>query len=563
MKQVLPWCFLCSFLFNYSSLSSQNLCIPIGSKSESIIDRWLIQSYGASIPASIKAFNRKDAMGLALELDSLQTNKSSITQSDIQYIIDENSEFYPDDHKTGTQPTVIKPLLKYFYTSPANFYELKKPAFYLKINPILSLSYGKESGNTNNQFENSRGFELRGSIDNTVYIYTQLIETQASYPIYLTDRINRFKAVMGNGFYKAYASKVFHIDQGYDFNNANAYIGFNISSHIGLQFGYGKNFIGDGIRSLLLSDNSNNYLYLKLNTHIWKINYQNIFGELQADGANSFPGDELLIKKYFAAHYLNYKFHKNWSIGLFETVVFSRKDHFDFQYLNPVILYRTVEGAIGSPDNILAGINLDGNLFRTIKVYGQVMLDEFVFKELITNNRDWWANKYGLQAGIKYINAFGIQDLDLQAELNLVRPYTYSHSDSTSNYSHYNQPLAHPLGANFIELIGHITYRPTANLKFQAWIHHYDQGLNEPGLNWGEDILESNINRVKDYGNELLQGKRIKVNRMTLQAQWSFWHNMNLFGEYTYRRESSDVINTSSLVRAGVRVNFVERMLLY
>ncbi len=563
MKQLLHLALLSIILILTGPLPGQNLSLPIGSRSESIIDRWLIQSYGNNIHAAVKAFNRKDALALAIEVDSLQVDKSIVSKDDIQYILNENDEFYPSQYKTGTLPRQTRPLLKYLYKSPANLFELTKPNFYFKANPILSVSYGKESGNSNNQFENSRGVELRAGIDNKVYIYTQLIETQISYPSYLTDRINRFSAVMGNGFYKSYSSKIFHIDQGYDFNNSNAYIGFNVTSHIGLQFGYGKNFIGDGIRSLLLSDNANNYLYLKLNTRFWKINYQNIFGELQADGANSIPGDELLIKKYFAAHYLSYKFHKNWTAGLFETVVFSRKDHFDFQYLNPVILYRTVEGAIGSPDNILAGINLEGNLFKTVQFYAQIMLDEFVFKELITDNRGWWANKYGIQAGIKYINAFGIQDLDAQAELNLVRPYTYSHSDSISNYSHYNQPLAHPLGANFIELIGHVTYRPKACLKLQLWIHHYDQGLNEPGLNWGEDILESNSLRVKDYGNDLLQGKRIKVNRITLQTEWSFWHNMNLFGEYTYRRASSDVINTSSLFRAGVRVNFVERMLLY
>ena len=76
------------------------------------------------------------------------------------------------------------------------------------------------------------------------------------------------------------------------------------------------------------------------------------------------------------------------------------------------------------------------------------MLDEFTAKEMFANN-GYWANKYGIQLGGKYFDAFGVRNLDLQAELNMVRPYTYSHYDSTSNYTHYNQPLAHPLGADF------------------------------------------------------------------------------------------------------------------
>ena len=55
--------------------------------------------------------------------------------------------------------------------------------------------------------------------------------------------------------------------------------------------------------------------------------------------------------------------------------------------------------------------------------------------------------------GIKYINAFNLRNFDLQLETNIVRPYTYQHNDSIDNYSHYNQPLAHPLGANFAEVI--------------------------------------------------------------------------------------------------------------
>ena len=541
---------------------TQNLTLPIGSKSSLLFDRWLIQYPDNNYHSAIQPYQRKDVLQMAMYIDSSVQNKSETTLKDLQYVIDENSEFYDDT--LGIYPqTSSKPLLKYLYRTPPNFYEVIKDPFYIKINPILSLSYGKESGNDNNLFENSRGVELRAGIDKKVYVYTRLIESQVSYPVYLTERVERFKAVMGNGFYKAYSSKIFKVDQGYDFNNSMAYIGFDISRHIGLQFGYGKNFIGEGIRSMFLSDNSNNYLYLKLNTRFWKLHFQNIFGELNAGTANSDQGDVLVPKKYFAAHYLDYKIHRNWSIGLFETVVFSRKDYFDFQYFNPVILYRTVEGMIGSPDNILAGVSFKGNLFNTVRLYGQVMLDEFLFKELFIERRGWWANKFGIQGGIKYINAFKIQNLDIQGELNLVRPYTYSHSDSVANYSHYNQPLAHPLGANFIEAIGHITYRPSYSLQFQLWIHKYTQGLNVAGSNWGEDILAANALRIKDYGNELLQGRRIDVTRITAQAEWMFWHNMNLFAEFTIRNEETEVVRKSTIIRMGVRINFDERILLF
>ena len=138
---------------------------------------------------------------------------------------------------------------------------------------------------------------------------------------------------------------------------------------MGIQFGHGQNFIGNGMRSLLLSDFSTNYFYLKLNTHVWKFNYQNIFAELVA-GARNRSRDNLLPKKYTATHHLSYNITKNLNVGIFETVVFSRNNQFEFQYLNPIILYRSIEQQIGSPDNVLLGIDGRWDFLNQFSLYG-------------------------------------------------------------------------------------------------------------------------------------------------------------------------------------------------
>jgi hypothetical protein len=46
-------------------------------------------------------------------------------------------------------------------------------------------------------------------------------------------------------------------------------------------------------------------------------------------------------------------------------------------------------------------------------------------------------NKYGYQLGVKYYNAFHIDNLLLQLEYNHVRPYMYS--VPITNYGHNNQ----------------------------------------------------------------------------------------------------------------------------
>lgn len=532
---------------------AQNLNLPADTRAAEIMDRMLILHPDKNVHTAVRPYLRKDLAEVTAEAVRSQS-LSKRDSADIRYAIIENEEFYNCD-TCFTTPLNQKPLLKYLYRTPADFLKFSSQHFYLKLNPVFGMTFGRENDKTGNVFENHRGIEIRGGIDHKVYFYSRILETQQGFENFITDRIHRFRAVPGNGFYKFYNSKIFNVTDGFDFNNATAYIGFNITKHIGAQFGYGNNFTGNGIRSLFLSDYSNNYLFLKLNTRIGRFHYQNIFGELQAGGARDDAGDELIPKKYFAAHYLSYAISKTWQAGIFESVVFSRKDHFDFQYLNPVILYRSVEAALGSPDNVLIGFNVSGNLFRRVQLYGQLLLDEFLFKELISNNRGWWANKYALQGGVKYINAFGIDHLDMQAEANLVMPYTYTHSDSTASFSHYNQPLAHPLGANLVEGIFRVSYRILPQLKAECWIQHYKQGLDAKDKNWGENILTTNTSRVQDYNNRILQGERSEVTRVTARLNWEFYHNMNTFAEYTYRRQEAQEKQTMNYLGAGFRIN--------
>ena len=140
-----------------------------------------------------------------------------------------------------------------------------------------------------------------------------------------------------------------------------------------------------------------------------------------------------------------------------------------------MIFYRSIEQQNGSFDNSVAGLNFKANVKKQFQVYGQFLLDEFNLTE-IRKGSGWWANKFGLQLGAQYVDAFGLKNLDLRLESNRVRPFTYSHRDSVANYTHYNQPLAHPLGANFQEWIGIARYQPTGKLMLQGKILYYNQG---------------------------------------------------------------------------------------
>jgi hypothetical protein len=162
--------------------------------------------------------------------------------------------------------------------------------------------------------------------------------------------------------------------------------------------------------------------------------------------------------------------------------------------------------------------------------------DEFYLKEILAH-KGWWANKQGWQFGAKYINAFKIKGLTLQAEYNEVRPYTYSHGSVQQNYSNYGQPLAHPLGANFREYLGFASYRANRwMLSFQGmWT---TVGKDTMGSNLGQNIFLSYTTRPYEYGHHTTQGNKTQLLQSDIKFTYYAIPQLNLRLELGYIQRS-------------------------
>ena len=448
-----------------------------------------------------------------------------------------------------------RPWGKTFYQTPGTLYEAHVKDFDLAINPVLYFQGSKEKDNDETLFLNTRGVRVRGRIANKIGFDSYITDNQERDPLYVQEWVNKYKAVPGKGYYKSFKTT------GYDYFDATGYFTFGVTKYIDVQFGYDKNFIGNGYRSLFLSDFSNNVLFLKLNTRIWKFNYQNLFMELNATEPRG--PDRLLKKKYAAMHHLDINIGKSLNIGLFEGIIFGRPDHFEFGYLNPIIFYRSIEQQNGSFDNALVGLDVKANVAHALQFYGQLLVDEFVLSEVKENNGSW-VNKWGVQLGAKYIDAFGIKNLDLQVESNHVRPFTYSHSDSIANYTHYNQPLAHPLGASFQEFIGIARYQPAPKWYLEGKLFFWKQGTDTSNtVSYGSNIFLPYTFRNRETGfqtgEDLYPGKTF-----TASFLLSFELKQNLFIDLSALYRKYDVAATSTLTKTtvislGVRLNAARR----
>ena len=567
MKNVLSIFLLCAIPF---CVLAQTTYLPQDSREHVILERMEIKLQKDSILnfSKLKPYSRKQFIP-ALEQVGMRSGSlssgdsvsmhhaggplqlSKVDNANIDRALMLSSEW------TNIKYISKKPIWKHFYQSPGNLYEVHAKDFFLAVNPVIQYYVGKEQDNDQHIFLNTRGVALRGRIANKIGFAAYITDNQERDPFYVQQMVSARKAVPGAGFYKDFKQT------GYDYFDARGYVTFNAAKYIDIQFGYDKNFMGSGQRSLFLSDFSAPYLFLKLNTRIWKFNYQNLFVELNA--AQRLNADQLFPKKYAAMHHLDLAVTKWLNLGLFEAVVFGRENHFEFGYLNPVIFYRSIEQQAGSFDNSVAGLDFKANVAKQFQFYGHFLLDEFNLTEL-RKGSGWWANKWGFQLGAKYIDAFGVDNLDLQVESNRVRPFTYSHRDSVASYTHYNQPLAHPLGANFQEWIGIARYQPGPKWMLLAKAFYYMQGRDTTGslTSSGSNIFLPNIPpyRQRDFGYDLGGGVRNKTALASLLLSYEWRPNLFFEINTVYRKQAATTLDpsrSSVIVYAGVRWNMHRR----
>ncbi len=377
--------------------------------------------------------------------------------------------------------------------------------FRLNIDPLFNFQFGVDRADTTGEklYTNTRGFMVRGGIGNKFAFETSFYENQSTFPRYLDSYIatttklfpqpantnENYAVIPGQGRSKPFKKN------GYDYAMASGYVSYTPNKYFNFQIGNGKNFIGDGYRSLLLSDNAFNYPYARITTTYKNIQYTNLYTSFMnlTDGGVTTPAhvERLFQKKVGSFQLLSMNFFKRLQLGLFQGMIWEAADstnrqHVNFNTFDPVIGVNTLNYGLHNTNNIVLGATIKIKFTNSISIFGQGMLDDVNIK----NDRGDKVNKYGYQIGIKYFDLFTIKNLHLQLEYNNVRPYSYSSTNPEQSYTHYNQSLAHPLGANFYEAIGFVNYRFN-NFFVELKGNYAVKGADSLNFNFGSNVFKS------------------------------------------------------------------------
>jgi hypothetical protein len=175
-----------------------------------------------------------------------------------------------------------------------NLIILSKPDYGFTIDPLFDFEYGYDFQNNHRSWLNTRGILIEGYIGKTISFSSSFYENQALPPLWIRDYTMKRHVMPGQGGVKGFGN------EGFDFASSSGYVNWAPSKFFNFRLGHGKNFLGDGYRSMILSDFSSSYPYFMLTATYWKIKYISLTSQFShpdvTDHTNS-DGSSVFAKK--------------------------------------------------------------------------------------------------------------------------------------------------------------------------------------------------------------------------------------------------------------------------
>lgn len=402
--------------------------------------------------------------------------------------------------------------------------------FSLRINPLFNFQVGIDAEDTaqNTLSTNSRGVLIEAAVGKKFSFYTSVWENQSFFPAYISNYVVANGVVPGQGRVKPFKKT------GFDYSRSSAVFVYKPFNWLHVQAGHGKSFYGNGYRSLLLSDFSFNYPYLKLGLSMFegKLLYQPMFASLQhlqrLPSTNSTEAQ--FVRKAGTFHVLNYQPNSLFEIGIFEGGIYRNWDttgtvRLPTNYYVPLIGLNSVlnEGDATNYKGIV-GVNSRINPIKTLAIYGQIALS--------TNSSD----ALGSQFGVKWFDAFKAKNLFLQGEMNFVEADLYHGVAPEMNYVHYNEGLGNYTSSFSNEMIGRVQYS-WRDVFIRLKVNNQDREITVVNSNGGvtvsstvpQNVLISNLELgfLLNRANKMMllvgmQQRNASVANTTNKSQWIY-----------------------------------------
>ena len=523
------------FLLRSGAACAQTTYVPLNHWVYDYLERLETRQFVQGVLNGSKPLSRKEIADYLIEVHQKVAQGNQLTRTEQEQLNFLNIEFkeeltaslehlIPYETKIGqirNNKYLKKVLPKFLYQNNRNLLSWSQDHFQVFVDPILSHQRSYDNIDTLNftekVFQFTNGVNIWGNLGDRLGFFIDVRDNKE----WGTRKYNIGNYTLPRlGFVRATSPDFIYHDE----TVAYLKLGFK---HVQLTYGKLSNYWGPGhTGSLILSDYATSYDQLKLEFIFKNFKFTSLYSYLidyheQAE-------DVLQQRKYLAAHRLELAPWRWLLLGLSETVIFKGRS-FEPAYLNPIMFYRSAEHYLGSPDNMMMGLDFKCNLIKNFKFYGELLIDDITTTKLGTG---WYGNKLGYLSGVLWVDPLKIENADLRIEYARIRPYVYSHENSLS-YKHYDSVMGHHSGPNSDDLFMEMNYRFSKYTKLTLFSEFWRHGANLADKNVGGEIdqphrfgddlevdfLAGNLEKRNSYGlnfsHELFEG-------LYFQARYEF-----------------------------------------
>lgn len=480
---------------------------------------------------------------------------------------------------TSLRPFLIDSLIQHSYDSVMNvgvnnnrkswldrkifnehLFEVNKPDYTFYGDIILDLQAGTDFTSKKSTYLNTRGYQVGGTIGTKFSFYTSGFENAAKFPLYYSNLVGVDRFIPGQAYLRNYSGIAKNTA---DWSYVTAILSYNFTKNLNVTLGEDKMFIGDGYRSLLLSDYAANMPLLRVTANLGKhVQYMATWAYIEDTRETKFDTFGSNRRKWAFFHYIDWNVSNRVSFGFFNALISPEADEagnrrgFDVNFINPLLFSSSLGPSQQPKDNTLIGFTGKYKIFDKTALYAQLLLDRFKASDFFSgNNTD---NTNGVQVGIRGADLLQVKRFNYIFEFNTVKPYTYQNTNTISSYAFYGDPLAHPYGANFREILGILNYS-FGRIDLQGQVNYAKYGLDATtAINNGKIVTKP---LVPTANTTTTIGQGINTQLYYAEGTVSFLLNpkYNLRFELSglYRQEKNSAAdNKTTMVTFGLRSSF-------
>jgi len=435
--------------------------------------------------------------------------------------------------------------------------DVKRKDYTFYFDYLTDIGAGREINDSKSTYINTRGYEAGGTIGSRFFFFTSAYENQGRFANYEQAYINAKAFVPGQAQDRTVIGQT-TVKNSSDWSYSTVLLGFEASKSIMLNMGMDKVFIGDGYRSVLLSDYSSSYPLFRLTADLGKnVRYMAMWAYLDDQNAPKFDLNTSGAnnrRKWAVFHYVDWNITNRASLGFFNAIIAAEADDqgtrhgFDFNYVNPILFSSSLGPSSAITDHTLLGFNAKYKVLNKTTAYGQVLFDQSDGGSSTTKN--------AFQLGFRGSDLFKVNTLNYLFEFNTASPYTYANPNPIVNYTQFSEPLGHPFGANFKEYLGILNYS-IGKFDLQGQLNYATYGLNTGGINYGKDItLPDNVATANGSTGQGL-ATTLKYAEGTVAYMLNPKYNLRIEVGALVRQEKNTVSDTkTTLITFGLRSSF-------